>query len=43
VLDAGCDRWLIENLRGWLVSVPVRTADGAACAGSSADATVQPR
>lgn len=24
VIEAGCDRWLVENLRGWLLSVPIR-------------------
>lgn len=24
VLETSCDRWLIKNLRGWLISVPVR-------------------
>jgi hypothetical protein len=50
VLHAGCDRWLIENLRGWLISVPVR-ADGPACAAQissetapqTAESAAQPR
>lgn len=31
VIDAGCDRWLVENLRGWLLSVPVHYTQGPAC------------
>jgi hypothetical protein len=41
VIEAGCDRWVIENLRGWWLSVPVRK-NGDACP-DSATAAPQPR
>lgn len=46
VMTSGCDRWLIENLRGWLVSVPVTPAADTPCpptAEQVAESNTQPR